>query len=37
MCSGLIEHRSELRFDAGTIIVYRKVPYCPKFLSFLGI
>ena len=34
MCSGLnerrSERRSELRFDAGITIVYRKVPCCPK-------
>ena len=33
----LIERRSELGFDAGSTIVYRKVSCCPKFLSFLGI
>ena len=35
MCSGLIECRSELVFDAGSIIVLWTVPCCPKFLSFL--
>ena len=36
MCSGLIERRSELVFDAGSTVVYTKVPCCPKFSSFLG-